>query len=46
MLYNDRDGTVQAIVAETLNEGIYEMAEEGGWIKVDWFVRCLLQVNS
>ena len=39
VLYYDKDGAVRAVGAETLTEGIYEMAEEGGWIKVEWFVR-------
>ena len=38
-LYYDMDGAVRAVGAKTLTEGIYEMAEEGGWIKVEWFVR-------
>ena len=37
VLYYDEDGTVRAVGAET--EGIYEMAEDGGWIKVEGFVR-------
>ena len=38
MLYYDKDGAVRAVGAETLAEGIYEKAQEGGWIKVEWFV--------
>ena len=38
MLYYDKDGAVRAVGAETLTEEIYEMAEEGGWMKVEWFV--------
>jgi hypothetical protein len=38
VLYYDKDGAVRAVGAETLTEGIYEMAEEGGWNKVEWFV--------
>jgi len=38
MLYYDKDGGVRAVSAETLTEGIYEMAEESGWMKVKWFV--------
>ena len=30
VLYYDKDGTVRAVDAETLTDGIYEMAEEGG----------------
>jgi len=37
VLYYNKDGAVRAVGAETLTEGIYEMAEEGGWIKVEWF---------
>lgn len=39
VLYYDKDGAVRAVGAETLTEGIFEMAEEAGWIKVEWFVR-------
>ena len=39
VLYYDKNGDVRAVGAETLIEGIYEMAEEGGWIKVEWFVK-------
>lgn len=39
VLYYDKNGTIRAVGAETLTEGIYEMAEEGDWIKVEWFVR-------
>jgi hypothetical protein len=39
VLYYDKDGAVRAVGAETLTEGIYEMAEDEGWIKVEWFVR-------
>ena len=39
VLYYDKDGAVRAVGAETLTEGIHEMAEEGGWTKVEWFVR-------
>ena len=39
VLYYDADGVVRAVGAETLTDGIYEMAEERGWIKVEWFVR-------
>ena len=38
MIYYDKDGAVRAVGAETLTEGIYEMAQKGGWIKVEWFV--------
>ena len=38
VLYYDKNGAVRAVGAETLTEGIFEMAEEGGWIKVEWFV--------
>ena len=38
VLYYDKDGAVRAIGEETLTEGTCEMAEEEGWIKVEWFV--------
>ena len=38
MLYYNKDGGVQAVSAETLTEGIYEMAKESGWIMVEWFI--------
>ena len=33
----DEVRALRAVGADTLTEGIYEMAEEGGWIKVEWF---------
>ncbi|KAF8814878.1 hypothetical protein BYT27DRAFT_7081226 [Phlegmacium glaucopus] len=45
VLYYDKDGAVRAVGAETLTEGIYEMAEEGGWFKVEWF-KLHLRPNS
>ncbi|KAJ3503573.1 hypothetical protein NMY22_g18205 [Coprinellus aureogranulatus] len=37
VLYYDKAGKVQAIGAEALQEGIFEQAEENGWIKAEWF---------
>ncbi|PPR01390.1 hypothetical protein CVT24_006228 [Panaeolus cyanescens] len=37
VLYYDKSGKVQAIGAETLSEGIFERATDGGWHKVEWF---------
>ena len=46
VLYYDQYGAVQAIGAETLTEGIYEMAEDAGWIRVEWFIKFLPQPQS
>lgn len=40
ILYYDQTGEVRAIGAEAMNEGIFEEAEDGGWMKVEWYVVC------
>lgn len=37
IIYYDRGGNAVAVGAEALREGIYEMAEEEGWVKAEWF---------
>jgi hypothetical protein len=37
VLYYDQAGEVRAIGAEAMNEGIFEEAEDGGWMKVEWY---------
>ncbi|TEB36989.1 hypothetical protein FA13DRAFT_1787269 [Coprinellus micaceus] len=37
VLYYDKAGKVRAVGAEALQEGIFEQAEENGWIKAEWF---------
>ncbi|KAF9047780.1 hypothetical protein BJ165DRAFT_1468128 [Panaeolus papilionaceus] len=45
VLYYDKSGKVQAIGAETLSEGVFERATDGGWEKVEWF-KLHLRPNS
>ncbi|TEB26535.1 hypothetical protein FA13DRAFT_1888794 [Coprinellus micaceus] len=37
IIYYDKAGNVCAVGAEALTEGIFETAEEEGWIKAEWF---------
>ncbi|TFK22632.1 hypothetical protein FA15DRAFT_671328 [Coprinopsis marcescibilis] len=37
VIYYDGVGKARAVGAEALSEGLYEQAEEEGWIKVEWF---------
>ena len=37
VIYYDRAGNAVAVGAEALREGVYEMAEEEGWVKAEWF---------
>ncbi|TFK20843.1 hypothetical protein FA15DRAFT_624853 [Coprinopsis marcescibilis] len=37
MIYYDQTGTPQAIGAEAMRDGVYETAEEQGWVKAEWF---------
>ncbi|KAF5317127.1 hypothetical protein D9611_003509 [Ephemerocybe angulata] len=46
VLYYDAEGTVRAIGAEALSEGIYEQAEDEGWFKVEWFKLHLRPLND
>ena len=36
MIYYDRGGKVRAVGAESMKEGIYEVAEEENWVKAEW----------
>ncbi|KAF8161604.1 hypothetical protein B0H34DRAFT_386789 [Crassisporium funariophilum] len=45
IIYYDKTGAVRAIGAETLSEGIFEQAEDGGWTKIEWF-KLHLRPNS
>jgi hypothetical protein len=38
IIYYDKAGNVCAVGAEALTEGIFETAEEEGWIKAEWLV--------
>lgn len=38
ILYYDQSGTVRAVGAEALQENIIEQAEEGDWVKAEWYV--------
>lgn len=40
ILYYDQAGEVRALGAEATNEGIFEEAEDGGWMKVEWYAVC------
>ncbi|KAG2020014.1 hypothetical protein CC2G_005403 [Coprinopsis cinerea AmutBmut pab1-1] len=37
VIYYDRAGNAVAVGAEALREGVYEMAEDEGWEKAEWF---------
>ncbi|KAH6918429.1 hypothetical protein BKA70DRAFT_1087615 [Coprinopsis sp. MPI-PUGE-AT-0042] len=37
VIYYDRAGNAVAVGAEALREGVYEIAEEEGWSKAEWF---------
>lgn len=45
ILYYDQAGEVRAVGAEAMHEGIFEEAEDGGWMKVEWF-KLHLRPNS
>lgn len=36
IIYYDRSGTVKAVGAEAMREGIFEQAEEQQWVKAEW----------
>ena len=36
VIYYDLEGKVRAVGAEAMREGIYEIAEEGNWVKAEW----------
>jgi hypothetical protein len=38
IIYYDRNGTVKAVGAEAMREGIYETAEDEQWVKAEWCV--------
>lgn len=46
VLYYSTDGQVRAVGAEAMSEGIYEQAEDEGWIKVEWFKLHLRPLND
>ncbi|KDR69814.1 hypothetical protein GALMADRAFT_255630 [Galerina marginata CBS 339.88] len=37
IIYYDQQGKVRAVGAEATREGIYEAAEDGNWVKAEWF---------
>lgn len=37
IIYYDKHGNVCAVGAEAMREGIFEQAEDEGWIKTEWF---------
>ncbi|KAJ3512906.1 hypothetical protein NMY22_g15199 [Coprinellus aureogranulatus] len=37
VIYYDKEGNVCAVGAEAMREGIFEQAEDEGWIKSEWF---------
>ncbi|KIM37736.1 hypothetical protein M413DRAFT_13173 [Hebeloma cylindrosporum] len=37
IIYYDPTGKVRAVGAEATREGVYEEAEEGHWVKTEWF---------
>ena len=36
VIYYDMSGKVRAVVAEAMDEGIYETAEDENWVKTEW----------
>jgi hypothetical protein len=38
IIYYDRAGKVKAVGAEAMKEGIYEKAEDEGWVKAEWYI--------
>ena len=36
VIYYDQSGEVKAVGAEAMKEGIYEVAEDENWVKVEW----------
>ncbi|KAJ2932548.1 hypothetical protein H1R20_g4563, partial [Candolleomyces eurysporus] len=46
VLYYGSDGKVRAVGAEAISEGIYEQAEDEGWVKVEWFKLHLRPLND
>jgi hypothetical protein len=36
VIYYDQAGNVRAVGAETMREGIYEIAEDKNWVKAEW----------
>ena len=37
IIYYDQEGKVRAVGAEAIREGIEEEAEDGGWVKAEWY---------
>ncbi|KAG5718636.1 Heat shock 70 kDa protein 12B [Termitomyces sp. T112] len=37
VIYYDANGTPRAIGAEAMREGLHELVEDEGWVKVEWF---------
>ncbi|EFI28063.1 hypothetical protein CC1G_14089 [Coprinopsis cinerea okayama7 len=37
VIWYDRSGQLKAAGAEAMREGVYEMAEDEGWVKAEWF---------
>ncbi|KAF5317094.1 hypothetical protein D9611_003520 [Ephemerocybe angulata] len=46
IIYYDREGQVRAVGAEATKEGIFETAEDEGWVKAEWFKLHLRPVNA
>lgn len=37
IIYYDQQGKVRAVGAEAVREGIEEEAEDGNWVKAEWY---------
>ena len=37
IIYYDQEGEVRAVGAEAVREGVFEEAEENGWVKAEWY---------
>lgn len=46
IIYYDLQGDVQAVGAEATGDGILLLAEEGGWVKAEWYVNREIDIRS
>ncbi|KAF8989887.1 hypothetical protein BDQ17DRAFT_1372600 [Cyathus striatus] len=46
IMYYDKNGIVCAAGAEAMREGINEVAEDEGWVKVEWFVQAIFEAKK
>ena len=46
VIYYDMNGKVQAVGAEAMREGVQDLAEDGNWVKAEWFVLSSFLFNN